>query len=464
MRSMMALFRTRLVGPCLLAALSAGVAPMAAPVVRAEVSGDSERQEYWAKVETRDWAAAAESAETLVGAARTAGEPLALARALTMLGNAQLGAGNLTAAEAAFLEALTLVEHNGRPMSEELLEPLRGLGYTLAEAGRHAEAVVVLERAVKATHRSIGLFDASQETVLKKLADSLLRLGRLYEARQHMAYLMRVGERAYGENDPRRVSVLLSYADWNAATGDMRAARDAYRLAIELVEDVYGSDSPALVEPLCGLAHSYLLELYLGPLGMLEGREPPVVGGANVIAEERPMNPRHLPGEGQRAVERAVQIAEASDPPREDLLLRALLEAGDWHQVKTDTHRALEYYRRAWHVAQTRQAAQAGTYAANARAVLAHPVQIYYPTPPLAARHLGRPPEDVIERYVEVQFTVTSDGSVSDEQVISRDSTRRQAAEALQAIRAARYRPRFVDGEPVDTPGMTRREIFRVRK
>lgn len=90
MRSMMALFRTRLVGPCLLAALSAGVAPMAAPVVRAEVSGDSERQEYWAKVETRDWAAAAESAETLVGAARTAGEPLALARALTMLGNAQL--------------------------------------------------------------------------------------------------------------------------------------------------------------------------------------------------------------------------------------------------------------------------------------------------------------------------------------------------------------------------------------
>jgi len=53
---------------------------------------------------------------------------------------------------------------------------------------------------------------------------------------------------------------------------------------------------------------------------------------------------------------------------------------------------------------------------------------------------------------------------VTDAHVIDENGTSRQAAESLDAIRGARFRPRFVNGEPVDTPGVTNREVFRTRK
>ncbi len=68
------------------------------------------------------------------------------------------------------------------------------------------------------------------------------------------------------------------------------------------------------------------------------------------------------------------------------------------------------------------------------------------------------------ERFVEVQFTVTGAGEVSDAKVTGANGTPRETADALSAIRASRYRPKFVDGEPVATTGMTNREVFRTRK
>jgi len=53
---------------------------------------------------------------------------------------------------------------------------------------------------------------------------------------------------------------------------------------------------------------------------------------------------------------------------------------------------------------------------------------------------------------------------VTDAKVTEANGTQRQAADALAAIRAARFRPKFVNGEPVETTGMTNREVFRTRK
>ena len=65
---------------------------------------------------------------------------------------------------------------------------------------------------------------------------------------------------------------------------------------------------------------------------------------------------------------------------------------------------------------------------------------------------------------METQFTVTGLGEVSDAKVTGASGTQREAADALAAIRAARYRPKFVNGEPVETTGMKSREVFRTRK
>src|SRR4030095_10683083 len=70
------------------------------------------QQEYWAQVDRKDWSAAVAAAEQLVTTAResAAQHPLALAEALSLLGNAQYGAKDYVAAEKAFTEALETVE------------------------------------------------------------------------------------------------------------------------------------------------------------------------------------------------------------------------------------------------------------------------------------------------------------------------------------------------------------------
>jgi TonB family protein len=70
----------------------------------------------------------------------------------------------------------------------------------------------------------------------------------------------------------------------------------------------------------------------------------------------------------------------------------------------------------------------------------------------------------VDETFVEVQFTVTDSGDVTDAKITEANGTQRQSADTLAAIRAARFRPKFVNGGPVATTGMTNREVFRTRK
>ena len=73
-------------------------------------------------------------------------------------------------------------------------------------------------------------------------------------------------------------------------------------------------------------------------------------------------------------------------------------------------------------------------------------------------------PAEIEEKFVSVQFTVTGSGDVQDAKVIEQNGTQRQASEALEAIRESRYRPKFVNGEPVDTEGIVNREVFKIRK
>ena len=62
---------------------------------------------------------------------------------------------------------------------------------------------------------------------------------------------------------------------------------------------------------------------------------------------------------------------------------------------------------------------------------------------------------------VHVGFAVMADGSVTDAQLLEHDTTNQYAEDILRAVRAARFRPKFVDGEPVSTPALSHTEVFR---
>jgi TonB family protein len=436
------------------------------------------QQEYWAQVDRKDWSAAIAAGEQLVAAARAREpqEPLVLAEALSLLGNAQFGAKDYIAAEKAFTESVQTVEQHAGGASAKLLDPLRGLGYTLAAAGRHNEAVPPLERAVLIDRRSHGLYDIGQQNILRQLAESLSKLGRADDAERHIMYLLQLSERVYGRRDPRQVPILCFVGGWRADGGDFVGARAIYRHALALVDQKLGPKDPAAIEPLRALAGSYTQELYYSTLGIkTQGpRMPTDADGAS--NESKLLNPRYLGNEGADGLERAMRILEAQPASAHDTLVATLIQTGDWYQIKHQPEKALPYYRRAAALNATLSGATATapaetattmtttTAATSEPAPLSFPVRVYYPSPTRITRTTLLPAEQVDERFVAVQFTVTNSGEVSDAKVTGASGTPREVSETLQAIRAARFRPKFVKGEPVATAGMTNREVFRTRK
>lgn len=455
------------------------------------------QQEYKAQIQQKDWDAAIGSAQQLVAAARQqAGQnPRALADALSKLGDAQFGKTDYMSAGAAYQEALDIVTQREGAASTALIGPLRGVGKTLAMTGHHREAVPVLERALVLTRRTYGLFDARQRDVLRYLVTSLTAL-QSPEAERHVSYMLQMAERTYGSSDPRLVPWLCVIGNWYADTGNYPQGRAHYRRALEIVERKLGRNDPAAVPPLRELARSYTQELRRSLAGMKSSLQRALTDADGTPSDRRPVNPRHLNNDGEDALERALHILDSQPDPDRNLLVLTLIDLGDWYQIKHLPDKALPMYRRAAQLvandnppqinenqinrSQSNQgqnnpppgtAAQADAAksdppkaGASMTAPLSFPVRVYYPVPLLATRNTTLPDEAVTETYVEVEFTVTDSGDVVNARITDQNGTQRQASEALQAIRGARFRPKFIDGVPVATQGMTSREVFRTRK
>lgn len=433
----------------------------AAPGWGAPVVVPPSQQEYWARFDKHDWDAAIASAQQLADAARAANAPPdKVADALSLLGNAQLGKKDYVAAQTTFAEALKLLEPIARGADSRLIAPLEGMGFALAGQSKHAAAVTYMEKALAFSRRSEGLFDPDQQDILHQLATSLTALGQTEAADQHMRYMVRVGEHAYGADDPRLAPLLCMIGDWYAQRGQVMEARELYRNALAIVEKKLGKNSLAAVEALRSLAQSYIREVFLSNYGIRTQIDKLSASPDGSSGDVQPINPRFLNSDGERALLRALAILEANPQRSTVTLVETLLQVGDWYQVKQQPDKALPYYTRV----SAMVTADPTLAAAEKEAVLGFPVQVYYPTPQLATRNLSRPQSEVIERFVQVEFTVLPDGSTKDERVADQDATSRQASQTIEAVRAARYRPKFLQGKPVETQAVSYRQVFKQRK
>ena len=421
------------------------------------------QQEYWARFDNRDWTGAIESAEALVAAARpaTPENALRLAEALSLLGNAQLGAANYAAAEAAFTEALQLTEKYSDRGSVKLIDPLRGLGYTLAARGEHAKAIPYMDRALLISRRSIGLFDVSQEGLLRQLATSQATIGEPVEGEKHMQYLLRMGEHAYGKKNQQMVALHCIVGRWYADVAQMEQARRAFRDALSIAEKSAGRNDVLIVQPLRGLASTFTEEIALTAVGIDTRKDRLTTKPEDTMNDvTEPYNPRYIPVEGERALLRAIKALDADPHASQAQLVETLVQTGDWYLLKMQPTRAMPFYARASSIIESHSEQELG----SAATLLSFPMPVYYTPPPLALRNRLLPPNMVTERFVQVDFTVNPDGTIKDARLVDKDGSERQASQTLDAIKDARYRPKFVNANPVTTEAVSFRQLFREPK
>jgi tetratricopeptide (TPR) repeat protein len=378
------------------------------------------------------------------------------ATALMELGRIQYAQQEFASAQVSFGKALAEMEQVHDPLAIELVEPLIALGDAQAGAGRFEHASQSFARAVSIVRREGGVNDARQLLPLAKMADAQAFSGQMQAAAGSLKYLERVSEATHGPQSRPFGETLSQVANRFCQFGFYFEGRSRHRRAL----DILGGADSAEIDALRSSARCNLYEIsafaIVTPAPLPEQLRGPASRPQHFNSDStsyRTNLVRLMRYESEQALTRAARLALSSETMTASQKIDVLLETGDWFQMRDHVRTARSYYE---------QALQLMPRAEDTpKDLLTSPVMLLYAPPPLSLLNEFERNEAKTERFVVAQFDVRADGRVQSERVIERDATKTMVDETLSALRAARYRPRFVNGKAEDTPAVTFRQIFR---
>ena len=428
---------------------SAADAPAQAPLTQEQAYTEFKRL-----FEAGEHAAAVEQARKVVELAERTepGGAEELQVAVMNLGLAERTAGDYVAAEASYQRAIALIEDSGRRTSPRYARAHAGLALTYYDARRHDLAAPSFERAIALSRRAEGLFNEDQLPLLEKQADTLTELGRAEEALHAHRYALRLVGRRSGERSLRYAAELESFGRWYSRARAYEASRATLKRAAELIASLKGPEALELIGPLTGIAEN--ARRWLNDPQAWEQRPDEAERRSMFHDPVMPGPPRlstsTVETEGRHSLERAAAIADAHPDAPPASVSDVHVQLGDWHQSRQSPERALPHYQRAW------QAAAEATEDGRAlnQVLFGEPLLLYLDPPDGWNRYAQRPPEEVERRDVAVEITVTAEGRVRDARIVADGGDPKMAARGQRAAESGRYRPRFIEGEPVDAPGI----------
>jgi tetratricopeptide (TPR) repeat protein len=362
---------------------------------------------------------------------------------------------DLRTAKVNLIREIASLDMQGDVSPTTLVEALTSLAATLNSLQEYEAAIVPARRALAIIRSRNGLYAEEQLGLLQLLVNAQSQLGRVKEAADDLSFQERIF--ASSDSGPaRHAQMLTGIGDWYCRIGDFYAGRDRHRRAIEMLQD--SSHENELLNAQLGLARCSLHELSSQGIrtsaGVFEEYRGPIVRAGSFNANNpsyRYHLTRGLRQEGESALRDAADWVVKSDTASAKTKVDTLLLAGDWFQLKGFTNTARRYYVQA---AKLLDAAQKGGDQFET------PVRVLYAIPPIALRGFAAPVPDRSERFLVVEFTVRADGTVQTPKVLQRNVTKSMVDETLDALRSARFRPRVVNGEPVEVRGVQLRQSF----
>jgi tetratricopeptide (TPR) repeat protein len=455
------LFGVGVLSATLLAATSPAPATAAPPApAPAAASTAAERlqvyRDFRALFDAEKYSDAITPAEKLVTMTEAASGPNdpSLITPLVNLATTRYQASDYAGAEESYLRAIKIIEQASGGFSKSLIPPLRGLGLTYIAAGQPQAAVDQLRRGVDITRKIDGHFNVGQLELLDPLVRSYQQAGQLADAEREAIYGFRVSENKFGHDSIDLVPALEKLAHWYSGVNRNTTARQYYGRALGILQRAVGASDARMISPLRGIAATYRLEYVYGPELSAEQQAASTgatglsttMGTAPVMQEYNPANQKPDPA-GETALRGALSIAEAASPSVEPAL-RAdiLLDLGDWLMLDAEKQAAMDTYRRALPLLKGLPPPD--------NAALDAPAQIMYRLPSAGYASQKAKPENIVEGYVDVEFTVTAEGRVTGEHTVGKSASDSQEKSVLSAVKRSRYRPRFEAGQPVETRGV----------
>ncbi|WGL18128.1 hypothetical protein PVT68_07480 [Microbulbifer bruguierae] len=343
-------------------------------------------------------------------------------------------------------------------------EQLMGLGSALQRAGAHEEAISQFRRAMLINRVNEGLYSLNQVPMVERMIESQLVLNQWEDVNDNQEYLFWLHAKNFGEKDPRMLPIinqlsswhLQAYVDEKGATlfEHLINATNMYQLAVDIISQNFGANDLRLVEALRGLkATNYYLATYKG-----EPEEAVVVnasfGNTNTAPDRRAQLDHYRMNSfssGKTAITKIMDVYQKNPASPPAASAKAKVELGDWYMMFNKWHSARETYGEAyqalWDNGATNQ---------EIDDIFGHPAAL--PSLPL----LDEDREALSNSYVTVSYDVTAFGKARNIQILSAQPEDKVSirSRVRNVLKRAKFRPRFENGEPVDTTGIVQRFVF----
>ncbi|AOS96982.1 hypothetical protein AUP74_01546 [Microbulbifer aggregans] len=344
-------------------------------------------------------------------------------------------------------------------------EQLVGLATALQRTGAHDEAISEFRRAMLINRVNEGLYSLHQVPMIERMIESQIALNQWEDANDNQQYLYWLHARNYGESDPRMLPVIDNLSRWHLQAykeekggtlfEHLISATDLYSLAVDIITQNFGANDLRLVEALRGLkASNYYLATYKG-----EPQQAVVIntnfgGGPDMEAAQRTKLDHYRLNSfssGKQAIARIVDVYQKNPQSPPAASAKAKVELGDWYMMFNKWHSARETYGEAYQALWDN-----GATNEEIESIFGRPA----PLPALPMLEEDR--QGLAGAYVTVSYDVTAFGKVRNIEILhaapSDDVGMR--SRVRNVLKRAKFRPRFENGEPVETTGIVQRFVF----
>lgn len=333
---------------------------------------------------------------------------------LGKLADAELAIGEKEYAAARLERTVDLIRQHEGFYSQSLMTPLLGLGVIYMEAGQFERAIARLRYAQHLTHRQDGVYNLEQLDLIEQLALAFFAQREIDEAGREKQLAYNLSRRVHGEDAVEHVPGMLRYAAWYRLVGEDRRARDLYHRAIAMLENTHGEDHHSLIEPLTQLS---------------------------ATASKRGYYAKEREGALMRADEILNQQANVDAGDKAASAVRM----GDFYSLMQRPDDAASSYARAW-----QELEQETDVRLRPADIFARPVVLNFPHSFVPDQSRGLLIQDR-EIQVTYEFQVGADGKVSKVKLVNHTGPRTLSRSLRKLAFKLQYRPRVVDGQPVNT-------------
>ena len=369
------------------------------------------------------------------------------------LGATQYQLGDYPAAELSYRKSLELLEATTGISSRRLVVPLAGLGAVYAAKDEHQVAAELFDRALAVSRRSDGLFNLEQLPLIEQAADSRYAMSDFGGAEREHLYALKIAEQNYGFGDERTLPLLIDLASFYESLREFIASRMMYMRARDIAMKKDGFN-PLAIKALNGIARSYRLQYTMDPETLESQQQTRDEITGETIGKTYKESSRELLStsdrSGLKAAQAALELLRSTPNPPPDLMTETLLELGDWYQATSRPALSIPYYAEAASIFEARLAED--PLAGNP---LKAPRMVFYRPPLSASRGLNTLSGQYVVRKTVFSFLVSDTGEPQGIEVVSTDMDEDQLSLSRRALAKAVYSPRYSDGKPVSTAGVT---------